>query len=248
MFHPGTPNGVNQEVPKACFKIPRENPADFYYWITSVLFSHFHCLAIFCIKKKITYFKFFFIFTPEKQGKLIFRKDEWIFGSTCPAGQVCLKENFEPCRGHNICFRWEIRKLSLNTPCSAFLSDAPPSYLMLRLLVWCSAFLSDARPYLMLQLTSFLCYGQISNGALSGFEINSSKWQICHLKILFATNWKGRPVAESCCLEILLSKYLPRNRIQFSLKNYWTACKTKHNSIWSKALQMPLTICNFVWS
>ena len=45
----------------------------------------------------MVYFKFFFIFTPEKQGKLIFCMDEWVFGSTCPAGQVCLKENFEPC-------------------------------------------------------------------------------------------------------------------------------------------------------
>ena len=30
--------------------------------------------------------------------------------------------------------------------------------------------------------------------------------------------------------------------------NYPSADKTKHNSIWSKALSMPLTIWNCVWS
>ena len=68
-----------------------------------IIESHVFCLDIFIymfslssVSKK-QWFILFFIFTPEKQGKLIFRKDEWVFGSTCPAGQVCLKENFEPC-------------------------------------------------------------------------------------------------------------------------------------------------------
>ena len=27
-FYPGTPNGVKQGVPKTCFRVPSENPAD----------------------------------------------------------------------------------------------------------------------------------------------------------------------------------------------------------------------------
>ena len=66
--------------------------------LSFIIESHVFCLDIFiymCIKKQ-WFILSFFIFTPEKQGKLIFRKDKWVFGSTCPAGQVCLKENFEP--------------------------------------------------------------------------------------------------------------------------------------------------------
>ena len=37
------------------------------------------------------------------------------------------------------------------------------------------------------------------------------------------------------------------NRSLFSLKKSYVY-KTKHNSIWSKALSMPLTIWKFVWS
>ena len=38
------------------------------------------------------------------------------------------------------------------------------------------------------------------------------------------------------------------SKSQFSLKNNLTACKTNHDFIWSKALSMPLTIWDFVWS
>ena len=97
IFHPGTSNSVKQGVPKSCFRVPRENPADICNMISFIIESQVFCLAIFiymfsfCINKTMIYFKFFSFFSfsllRSRASKYFVRTSEFL-------GALALQDKF----------------------------------------------------------------------------------------------------------------------------------------------------------
>ena len=94
IFHPGTPHGVKQGIPKSCFRVPRKALLT-YDILSFIIESQVFCLAIFiymfsfCINKTMIYFKFFFSFSllRSRASKFFVRTSDFL-------GALALQDKF----------------------------------------------------------------------------------------------------------------------------------------------------------
>ena len=110
--------------------------------------------------------------------------------------------------------------------------------------------------FLKQQILSFLCWpplqkqSEMKMAKLLPLSVQGSKFTVASSK--FAT-WKSLfpPVKNVGSKKLLPGNFCyESNFLEKQADFHWnnSVYKSKHNSIWSKALPMPLTICKFVWS